>query len=62
MYLRVYDFRYNKNKDKANEVSGKLKENRELQHFLQNTQDVSNTFLSFHLEDLTAFLLIKGSL
>ncbi|ROL18754.1 Spectrin beta chain, non-erythrocytic 1 [Anabarilius grahami] len=33
--------RYNKNKDKANEVSGKLKDNRELQHFLQNTQDLT---------------------
>ncbi|XP_016330875.1 spectrin beta chain, non-erythrocytic 1-like [Sinocyclocheilus anshuiensis] len=33
--------RYNKNRDKAKEVSGKLKDNRELQHFLQNTQDLT---------------------
>ncbi|XP_056101531.1 spectrin beta chain, erythrocytic isoform X2 [Rhinichthys klamathensis goyatoka] len=33
--------RYNKNQDKAKEVSGKLKDNRELQHFLQNTQDLT---------------------
>ncbi|XP_059376697.1 spectrin beta chain, erythrocytic-like [Carassius carassius] len=33
--------RYNKNRDKANEVSGKLKDNRELKHFLQNTQDLT---------------------
>lgn len=55
----MYDFRYNKNQDKAKEVSGKLKDNRELQHFLQNTQDVSNTLLNFHWQDLTALLLIK---
>uniref|UniRef100_A0A671MKR6 Spectrin beta chain n=1 Tax=Sinocyclocheilus anshuiensis TaxID=1608454 RepID=A0A671MKR6_9TELE len=29
------------NRDKAKEVSGKLKDNRELQHFLQNTQDLT---------------------
>lgn len=45
MYLCVYVFRHNKNRDKAKEVSGKLKDNRELQHFLQNTQDVSNALL-----------------
>uniref|UniRef100_A0A8C1G5F5 Spectrin beta chain n=1 Tax=Cyprinus carpio TaxID=7962 RepID=A0A8C1G5F5_CYPCA len=33
--------RYNKNRDKAKEVSGKLKDNRELKHFLQNTQDLT---------------------
>uniref|UniRef100_A0A672SYI7 Spectrin beta chain n=1 Tax=Sinocyclocheilus grahami TaxID=75366 RepID=A0A672SYI7_SINGR len=33
--------RDNKNRDKAKEVSGKLKDNRELQHFLQNTQDLT---------------------
>uniref|UniRef100_A0A673I301 Spectrin beta chain n=1 Tax=Sinocyclocheilus rhinocerous TaxID=307959 RepID=A0A673I301_9TELE len=33
--------RYNKNRDKAKEVSGKLKDNRELQHFLQNTHDLT---------------------
>uniref|UniRef100_A0A672T271 Spectrin beta chain n=1 Tax=Sinocyclocheilus grahami TaxID=75366 RepID=A0A672T271_SINGR len=30
-----------RNRDKAKEVSGKLKDNRELQHFLQNTQDLT---------------------
>uniref|UniRef100_A0A8C2CUZ7 Spectrin beta chain n=1 Tax=Cyprinus carpio TaxID=7962 RepID=A0A8C2CUZ7_CYPCA len=29
------------NRDKAKEVSGKLKDNRELKHFLQNTQDLT---------------------
>uniref|UniRef100_A0A672T1W3 Spectrin beta chain n=1 Tax=Sinocyclocheilus grahami TaxID=75366 RepID=A0A672T1W3_SINGR len=33
--------RNNRNRDKAKEVSGKLKDNRELQHFLQNTQDLT---------------------
>ncbi|XP_052001411.1 spectrin beta chain, erythrocytic-like isoform X2 [Xyrauchen texanus] len=33
--------RHSKNVDKAKEVSGKLKDNRELQHFLQNTQDLT---------------------
>ncbi|XP_056332566.1 spectrin beta chain, erythrocytic isoform X2 [Danio aesculapii] len=33
--------RNKKNQDKAKEVSGKLKDNRELQHFLQNTQDLT---------------------
>ncbi|XP_041927418.1 spectrin beta chain, erythrocytic isoform X1 [Alosa sapidissima] len=33
--------RYNKNRRKAIEVSGKLKDNRDLQHFLQNTQDLT---------------------
>ncbi|XP_031435870.1 spectrin beta chain, erythrocytic isoform X2 [Clupea harengus] len=33
--------RYNKNRRKASEVSGKLKDNRDLQHFLQNTQDLT---------------------
>uniref|UniRef100_A0AAR2LTX6 Spectrin beta chain n=1 Tax=Pygocentrus nattereri TaxID=42514 RepID=A0AAR2LTX6_PYGNA len=33
--------RHEKNQDKAKEVSGKLKDNRDLQHFLQNTQDLT---------------------
>ncbi|TRY55293.1 hypothetical protein DNTS_013453, partial [Danionella cerebrum] len=33
--------RHKKNQDKAKEVSGKLRDNRELQHFLQNTQDLT---------------------
>ncbi|CAB1335514.1 unnamed protein product [Coregonus sp. 'balchen'] len=33
--------RYNKNRGKANEVTGILKDNRNLQHFLQNTQDLT---------------------
>ncbi|KAJ8289137.1 hypothetical protein COCON_G00017960 [Conger conger] len=33
--------RYNTNRGKAQEVSGKLKDNRDLQHFLQNTQDLT---------------------
>ncbi|XP_066540760.1 spectrin beta chain, erythrocytic [Hoplias malabaricus] len=33
--------RFEKNRDKAKEVSGKLKDNRDLQHFLQNTQDLT---------------------
>ena len=33
--------RHNANQRRATEVSGKLKDNRDLQHFLQNTQDVS---------------------
>ncbi|XP_051502717.1 spectrin beta chain, non-erythrocytic 1-like isoform X2 [Myxocyprinus asiaticus] len=33
--------RYTKNRDKAKEVSGKLQDNRELQHFFQNTQDLT---------------------
>ncbi|XP_030641796.1 spectrin beta chain, erythrocytic [Chanos chanos] len=33
--------RYNANRAKANEVSEKLKDNRDLQHFLQNTQDLT---------------------
>uniref|UniRef100_A0A8C1G6Q8 Spectrin beta chain n=1 Tax=Cyprinus carpio TaxID=7962 RepID=A0A8C1G6Q8_CYPCA len=46
--------RYNKNRDKAKEVSGKLKDNRELKHFLQNTQDVSNLTLWINEKMLTA--------
>uniref|UniRef100_A0A673I6B0 Spectrin beta chain n=1 Tax=Sinocyclocheilus rhinocerous TaxID=307959 RepID=A0A673I6B0_9TELE len=46
--------RYNKNRDKAKEVSGKLKDNRELQHFLQNTHDVSNLTLWINEKMLTA--------
>ncbi|XP_071238827.1 spectrin beta chain, erythrocytic-like isoform X1 [Salvelinus alpinus] len=33
--------RYIKNRGKANEVTGILKDNRDLQHFLQNTQDLT---------------------
>ncbi|KAL4656168.1 spectrin beta chain, erythrocytic-like [Arapaima gigas] len=33
--------RYNTNRTKAKEVSGKLRDNRDLQHFLQNTQDLT---------------------
>ncbi|XP_064167267.1 spectrin beta chain, erythrocytic isoform X1 [Anguilla rostrata] len=33
--------RYKTNRGKAKEVSGKLKDNRDLQHFLQNTQDLT---------------------
>ncbi|KAJ8401132.1 hypothetical protein AAFF_G00387140 [Aldrovandia affinis] len=33
--------RYNTNRGKAKEVSGKLQDNRDLQHFLQNTQDLT---------------------
>uniref|UniRef100_A0A3B4ABG3 Spectrin beta chain n=1 Tax=Periophthalmus magnuspinnatus TaxID=409849 RepID=A0A3B4ABG3_9GOBI len=33
--------RRDKNKRRAQEVSGKLKDNRDLQHFLQNTQDLT---------------------
>uniref|UniRef100_A0A8C9WPU3 Spectrin beta chain n=1 Tax=Scleropages formosus TaxID=113540 RepID=A0A8C9WPU3_SCLFO len=33
--------RYNTNRRKAKEVYGKLKDNRDLQHFLQNTQDLT---------------------
>ncbi|KAL3049568.1 hypothetical protein OYC64_008924 [Pagothenia borchgrevinki] len=33
--------RHNKNKRRAQEVSEKLKDNRDLQHFLQNTQDLT---------------------
>ncbi|XP_036006665.1 spectrin beta chain, erythrocytic isoform X1 [Fundulus heteroclitus] len=33
--------RHNKNKRRAVEVSGKLKDNRDLQHFLQNSQDLN---------------------
>ncbi|XP_076835341.1 spectrin beta chain, erythrocytic isoform X2 [Brachyhypopomus gauderio] len=33
--------RYKKNRDKAKEVSGKLTDNKDLQHFLQNTQDLT---------------------
>lgn len=33
--------RHSKNKSRAQEVSQRLRDNRELQHFLQNTQDVS---------------------
>ncbi|XP_028856449.1 spectrin beta chain, erythrocytic-like [Denticeps clupeoides] len=33
--------RHNTNREKAVEVSGKLKDNRDLQHFLQNTQDLT---------------------
>uniref|UniRef100_A0A8C6TPS7 Uncharacterized protein n=1 Tax=Neogobius melanostomus TaxID=47308 RepID=A0A8C6TPS7_9GOBI len=33
--------RSDKNKRRAQEVSGKLKDNRDLQHFLQNTQDLT---------------------
>uniref|UniRef100_A0A4W5Q7J1 Spectrin beta chain n=1 Tax=Hucho hucho TaxID=62062 RepID=A0A4W5Q7J1_9TELE len=33
--------RYHKNRGKANEVTGVLKDNRDLQHFLQNTQDLT---------------------
>ncbi|KAJ8340937.1 hypothetical protein SKAU_G00332280 [Synaphobranchus kaupii] len=33
--------RYDTNRGKAKEVSGKLKDNRDLQHFLQNTQDLT---------------------
>uniref|UniRef100_A0A672T4B0 Spectrin beta chain n=1 Tax=Sinocyclocheilus grahami TaxID=75366 RepID=A0A672T4B0_SINGR len=43
-----------RNRDKAKEVSGKLKDNRELQHFLQNTQDVSNLTLWINEKMLTA--------
>uniref|UniRef100_A0A672T265 Spectrin beta chain n=1 Tax=Sinocyclocheilus grahami TaxID=75366 RepID=A0A672T265_SINGR len=46
--------RNNRNRDKAKEVSGKLKDNRELQHFLQNTQDVSNLTLWINEKMLTA--------
>lgn len=35
-------FRHDKNKRRAEEVSEKLRDNRDLQHFLQNTQDVSS--------------------
>lgn len=46
MYLLVYlvflTFRHDKNKRRAQEVSEKLRDNRDLQHFLQNTQDVSS--------------------
>lgn len=35
-------FRHNKNKRRAQEVSEKLRDNRDLRHFLQNTQDVSS--------------------
>lgn len=38
-------FRSKKNKLRAEEVSGKLRDNRDLQHFLQNTQDVSSLSL-----------------
>ncbi len=59
MHLFAYVFRYNKNRGKAKEVSGKLKDNRELQHFLQNTQDVSYDLLkNFHMQDLTDLLLM----
>lgn len=33
--------RHSKNKSRAQEVSQRLRDNRDLQHFLQNTQDVS---------------------
>ncbi|XP_011488466.2 spectrin beta chain, erythrocytic isoform X2 [Oryzias latipes] len=33
--------RHNKNKERAKEVSEKLRDNRDLQHFLQNTQDLT---------------------
>ncbi|XP_056623301.1 spectrin beta chain, erythrocytic isoform X1 [Triplophysa dalaica] len=33
--------RYNQNREKAKKVSEKLKDNKELQHFLQNTQDLT---------------------
>ncbi|XP_028251670.1 spectrin beta chain, erythrocytic isoform X2 [Parambassis ranga] len=33
--------RHNKNNRRAEEVSGKLRDNRDLQHFLQNTQDLT---------------------
>ena len=36
--------RRSKNKRRAEEVSEKLRDNRDLQHFLQNTQDVSFFF------------------
>lgn len=35
-------FRHDKNKRRVQEVSEKLRDNRDLQHFLQNTQDVSS--------------------
>lgn len=38
-------FRHDKNKRRAEEVSEKLRDNRDLQHFLQNTQDVSLQFI-----------------
>lgn len=35
--------RHCKNKNRAQEVSQRLRDNRDLQHFLQNTQDVSSS-------------------
>lgn len=35
--------RRDKNKRRAQEVSQQLRDNRDLQHFLQNTQDVSSS-------------------
>uniref|UniRef100_A0A4W4HBR3 Spectrin beta chain n=1 Tax=Electrophorus electricus TaxID=8005 RepID=A0A4W4HBR3_ELEEL len=39
--MNIIEDRYKKNRDKAKEVSDKLRDNRELQHFLQNTQDLT---------------------
>lgn len=35
--------RHSKNQSRAQEVSQRLRDNRDLQHFLQNTQDVSSS-------------------
>lgn len=41
-FFVCFTFRNDKNKRRAQEVSEKLRDNRDLQHFLQNTQDVSS--------------------
>lgn len=40
--MSVLILRHGKNKNRAQEVSERLRDNRDLQHFLQNTQDVSS--------------------
>lgn len=40
-------FRHRKNKEAANELLTKLKDNRELQHFLQDGQEVHDFSLNY---------------
>lgn len=54
--LLCFLFRHNKNKERAKEVSEKLRDNRDLQHFLQNTQDVS---FSLPIHDSFIFYLFR---
>ena len=50
--------RANTNRGRAQEVSEKLRDNRDLQHFLQNTQDVSRSPISTFFAEFLSFVLI----